>query len=366
MNRAVSWTLVRYLGLQFLASVGMVLASFLVIVFLFDFIEMLRRFGDKAGVGAGAVLVMSMLKLPSLIEETIPFATLFGATWSFARLSRSSELVVARAAGLSVWQFLGPSLAIGLLGGALLVMVYNPLAAAMIRAEESQEGRYSQSRPNILNISQNGLWLRQMNANGPAILNAQKVSEQGASLEGVQIIALDNRDRFQGLVRAQSAKLMPGFWELTGGEARWLGRENAPERIDRFATQLTRSQIEDSFASPKTMSFWELRRFIELAEQAGFGAAPHKLHFYSMVARPFLLCAMILLAATFALRVQRGRGLGLLVVGAVASGFLLYFAGSLTRALGISGIVPITLAAWAPAATATLFGVAFLLHLEDG
>jgi lipopolysaccharide export system permease protein len=245
-------------------------------------------------------------------------------------------------------------------------MVYNPIAAAMIRAEESQEARYSHSRPNILNISQNGLWLRQMNADGPAILNAQKVSEQGASLEGVQIIALDGRDRFQGLVRAQSARLMPGHWKLTGGEARWLGRENAPEKIERFATQLTRSQIEDSFASPKTMSFWELRRFIELAGQAGFGAAPHRLHFYTMVARPFLLCAMILLAATFALRVQRGRGLGFLVVGAVASGFLLYFAGSLTRALGISGIVPITLAAWAPAATATLFGVAFLLHLEDG
>lgn len=365
MNRAVSWTLVRYLGLQFLTSVGMVLASFLVIVLLFDFVEMLRRFSDR-GVSVGSIFVMSMLKMPSLIEETIPFATLFGATWSFARLSRSSELVVARASGLSVWQFLAPSLAIGLLGGALLITVYNPLAAALIRAEESRESRYTSTRPNILNISQNGLWLRQMNTDGPAILNAQKVSEQGAALEGVQIIALDDRDRFKGLVRAQGARLMPGYWELTGGEARWLGRENAPEKIDRFTTQLTRSQIEDSFASPKTMSFWELRRFIELAGLAGFSAAPHKLHFYTMLARPFLLCAMILLAATFALRVQRGRGLGFLAVGAVASGFLLYFAGSLTRALGLSGIVPITLAAWAPAATATLFGVALLLHLEDG
>jgi lipopolysaccharide export system permease protein len=366
MNRILPWTLARYLSLQFLFAVAMVLASFLVIVFLFDFVEMLRRFSDKAGVDAGTVLVMSLLKLPNLAEETIPFATLFGATWSFARLSRSSELIVARAAGLSAWQFLAPALAIGLVGGTALILIYNPIAAALIRSEESYEARYLHTRPSAFGISQNGLWLRQMNSEGPAILNAQRVSEQGAALEDVQILALDSADRFLSLIRATSARLQPGYWELTGGQVRWLGRENAPEPITRFETPLTRSQIGDSFASPKTMSFWELPRFIRLAEQAGFSAVPHRLHFYTMLARPFLLCAMILLAATFALRVQRGRGLGLLAVGAVFSGFLLYFAGSLTRALGLSGVVPVTLAAWAPAATATLLGVAFLLHLEDG
>jgi len=366
MIRFLPWTLTRYLGLQFLLAVGTVLAGFIVIVFLFDLIEMARRFSDKLNVDLGTVIVMSLLKMPNLAEETIPFATLFGATWSFARLSRSSELVVARAAGLSAWQFLAPAVASGIFGGIALVMIYNPIAAILIRSEESLEAKYTNAKPSVFGISSTGLWLLQRNREGPAFLNAQRVRDQGTSLDDVRIVAQDDKDHFLALIVAKSAQLQPGYWALTGGEVRWSGRENAPEPIDRFETPLTRSQIADSFASPKTMSFWELPRFIRLAEQAGFTAVPHRLHFYTMLATPLLLCAMILLAAVFALRVQRGRGLGFLVVGAVLAGFLLYFANTLTRALGMSGIVPITLAAWAPAAIATLLGVAFLLHLEDG
>lgn len=366
MTRFLPWTLSRYLGLQFLMAVGTVLAGFVIIVFLFDLIEMLRRFSDKPGINLGTVVLMSLLKMPNLAESTIPFATLFGAVWSFARLSRSSELIVARAAGLSAWQFLAPALAIAILGGVFLITVYNPVAAAMIRSEESFEGKYTNRKPSVFGISSTGLWLLQRNREGPAFVNAQRVRDQGTSLDDVRIVALDAQDRFRGVIIAKNAHLEGGYWALTDGQVSWAGRENYPEKVDRFETPLTRAQIADSFASPKTMSFWELPRFIRLAEQAGFTAVPHRLHFYTMLALPLLLCAMILVAAVFALRVQRGRGLGLLVVGAVAAGFLLYFASNLTRALGLSGIVPVTLAAWAPAATATLLGVALLLHLEDG
>ena len=366
MNRVLPWTLLRYLGMQFLIAVGTVLAGFMVIVFLFDFIETLRRFSAKGDLGIGSIIGMSLLKMPNLAEQTIPFATLFGATWCFARLSRSSELVVARASGLSAWQFLAPSIGLGIVGGALLVAIYNPVAALMIRKEEALEAKYSGSRPSVFGISPTGLWLRQMNREGPAVINAQRVRDQGAALDGVTIVVADTQDRFLGLIKAQGARLRDGYWELTGGEVRWAGRETTPEPIARFGTPLSRAQIEDSFVSPKTMSFWDLPRFIRLAEQAGFRATQHKLHFYTMLSTPLMLSAMILLAAVFALRVQRGRGIGLLIVGAVLSGFVFYFAGNLTRALGLSGVVPVTLAAWAPAAAATLLGVAFLLHLEDG
>ena len=342
------------------------LAGFLVVVFIFDLIAMLQRFGAKEGITFGTILSMSFLKMPNLLEETIPFATLAGATWSFARMSRSSELIVARAAGVSAWQFLAPSLCIAFLGGLILVMAYDPLAALMIESEEGLESKFLQSNTSLLDVSSTGLWLRQGDKGRATIINAQKVSEQGTRLEGVTMYVSNATGRFAGLVVAKVATLERGRWLLEGGEIRRTGSENAPQPIAEYSTSLTRSQIQDSFASPKTMSFWQLPRFIRLAEQAGFSALRHRLHYYSMLAKPLLLCAMIFLAAVFALRVQRGRGLGGLVVGAVLVGFLVYAASSFCNALGLAGVVPVTLAAWAPPATATLLGVAFLLHFEDG
>ncbi|MFZ1989170.1 MAG: LptF/LptG family permease [Alphaproteobacteria bacterium] len=261
---------------------------------------------------------------------------------------------------------MAPSLGLGFISGLVLIMAYDPLAAAMIEREEGLESKYLHSTTSLLDVSSTGLWLRQVNQDGPAIINAQKVSDHGARLEDVVIYTTTPQDRFTGIVTAKVATLEPGRWLLEHGVIRRVGSENEPVPIAEFGTELTRTQIQDSFASPKTMSFWQLPRFIRLAEQAGFSALRHRLHYYSMLATPLLLCAMILLAAVFALRVQRGRGLGYLAVGSMLTGFTLYAATSFSNALALGSVVPVTLAAWAPAATATLLGVAFILHFEDG
>jgi lipopolysaccharide export system permease protein len=359
------WTLAKYLATQFITAVATVLVGFLAIVFLFDLVAEWQRFGPH-NVGFPAMVTMSLLKMPNLIEETIPFATLAGATWAFSRLSRSSELIVARAAGISAWQFLSPAILISLVGGVFLILAYDPLAAAMMERYDGLQAKYLHNQQSLLDVSASGLWLRQMDGGVASIINAEKVSEQGAHLETVAIYMFSPKDKFLGLVTAKVANLEKGHWLLEGGEIRRIGSENRPEPIAEFGTTLTPSQIQDSFANPKSMSFWQLPHFIHLAQIAGFNALRHRLHFYSMLATPLLLCAMVLVSAVFALRVQRGRGLALLVVGAVTAGFGLYVSYSICKALGLSGVVPVTLAAWAPSATATLLGVAFLLHFEDG
>ena len=51
-------------------------------------------------------LGMALLKLPNLTEKMMPFAVMFGAIWCFARMTRSQELIIARASGVSAWLFL--------------------------------------------------------------------------------------------------------------------------------------------------------------------------------------------------------------------------------------------------------------------
>jgi len=114
------------------------------------------------------------------------------------------------------------------------------------------------------------------------------------------------------------------------------------------------------------MSFWDLPGFINLLEQSGFSAQRHRLHFNILLARPFLFSAMVLVAATFSLRMQRRGGTTLLIVSGVASGFLLYFLSNIVFALGISAKLPVLLAAWTPTGVAMIFGTSMLLHLEDG
>ena len=71
-----------------------------------------------------------------IAERILPFCVLIGAMSCYLGLSRRLELVIARSAGMSAWQFVRPGLFVAFWIGVLSVLAYNPLAAAA-RAESA-------------------------------------------------------------------------------------------------------------------------------------------------------------------------------------------------------------------------------------
>jgi len=89
-----------YIARQFFAWFCGVFGTMLIVTFLLDYLELLRRGGGRVQASWGVLLEMAALKMPHTAQEVMPFAILFGTMLAFWRLTRSNELVVARAAGV--------------------------------------------------------------------------------------------------------------------------------------------------------------------------------------------------------------------------------------------------------------------------
>jgi len=367
MAHRLSSTALMYVGRQYAASFGAVFGLFVGVVFLLDAIELLRRSSGKQEVSFATVLEMALFKLPHMVQELLPFAVLFGAMLAFWRVNRSSELVAIRAFGVSIWQFLLPVIVITAFVGIFKLAAFNPLAAMMTARFEQIEGKYLKHRQSVLAVSKTGLWLRQNNAEGQAVIHAATVSRDGVELSDVIIYFYSDGDVFERRADAKSAVLKQERWELRDV---WLSQPGQPNsqfvKTYLVPTDLTVDKIQESFASPDTVSFWELRSFIKVLEETGFSTIRHRLHFHSLIAEPLLLCAMTLIAAVFSLRHNRRTGGLVAIAGGVGAGFLLYFLTDVVSALGLSAAIPAALAAWIPAAASTLLGLSLLFHLEDG
>src|SRR5215210_8775378 len=118
-------TLGRYLALQFTKTILAVFGTVFALVFLLDFIELMRRAGDAEGATPSLLAHLSLFRAPAVAEQVFPFAVLFGSMTALLQLSRKLELVVARAAGVSAWQFLQPGLFVAALIGIVSVTAYN-------------------------------------------------------------------------------------------------------------------------------------------------------------------------------------------------------------------------------------------------
>jgi lipopolysaccharide export system permease protein len=360
-------TLSAYIARQFFGWFCGVFGAMAVITFLVDYIELLRRGAAKAQVSMATLLEMAALKLPHTAQEAMPFAILFGTMLAFWRLTRSNELVVARAAGISVWQFLTPAVLVAFGVGVVAVTMFNPIASSMEASYEKLNSRNLRQGADELSLSHAGLWLRQSDGKGGQIvIHGKKLASSRLELQGVSLFFFNKMTGFTSRVEASTASLEDGYWLIRSGE-RWTGSESPQAFAElRLPTELTTAKIEESFAPPDTMSFWDLPGFITLLEASGFSAQRHRLHFNVLLARPFLFCAMVLVAATFSLRMQRRGGATMLIVSGVFSGFILYFLSDIVTALGLSAKLPVLLAAWTPAGVSTIFGASMLLHLEDG
>jgi len=360
-----SWTLYRYLGQQFLIGVGIVYSAFLLLAVSIDVVDLLNRTAGRS-VPSGVIVGMAILQLPDLGQKLLPFAVLLGGVFAFVRLARNHELVATRAAGVSAWGFLAPPIAAAIALGIVAVLAITPLSARMLAQFAALEAKYIKGEASQLAVSENGLWLRQGNENEQSVIHALRVADQGVRLEDVLVFLYGANDRFSGRINANSAELRAGAWLLHNA---WVsGPDGSPTLHPTYTlpTTLTPSQIQESFASPETLSFWDLPHFIRAAQDAGFSATRYQLYLYTLLALPVLFASMVFMAASFTLRTGRERGLAQVVLISALCGFGVYFFSEMTRALGQSGILPTAFAATAPAAAAILIGMTLVFNQEDG
>ncbi len=359
-------TFQRYIARQFLSWFFATLLILAGVIAVFEFVEQIRLVSQRGDGSLLTALGLTAFKLPSSIELVFHFAVLIAAMFTFWRMTRSQELVVARAAGLSVWQFVLPVVMVALAIGIVRVTVFNPVSATLYGAYETVLDEATGEATAVYNLSRNGLWLRQRDAEGVAVIHAARSARDGRELQRMMILLYDDSETYRGRIDAERGSLQPEGWVLS--EA-WVTEGTAtPVFHERWVmpTALTLDTIQERFASPQTISFWDLPEFAETMAETGFSPVRYRMAYQALLSQPALMAAMVLIAAAFSIRPGRRTDGLLMVVGAIVTGFLVFVVGDIVVALGRAGSIPAPLAAWATAAVALLGGVAALLYLEDG
>lgn len=365
-------TLNLYLFRVFLTRVFVVMLILLFIVALLMFIESLRRAG-RADAGMDFALRLTLFEVPPVMAQVFPLVLMLGALATFQALSRSSELVIIRAAGVSALRFLLVPVLSAAVIGVIAVLFFNPIVAFSKQTAAEMRGEASRAASNVLSLSENRLWLRQGTETGQTVIQAARATRDGRVLFSVRLHEFDNENLLVSRIEANSATLGDGEWALRGVR-RWdlaatadgsLGEAERMVEL-RLPTNLDAERILESFAPPETVSFWALPGFIRQLERAGFSGRSHRLFFQTELARPLLFAAMVLIGAGFSLRHARFGQTGVMILLSILAGFVLYFFKDLSESLGNSGDIPVLLAAWAPPLAAILLAIGLLLHLEDG
>jgi lipopolysaccharide export system permease protein len=360
----MGWTLGRYFFFRYVTITIWFFLGLLALVFLIDFTELSGRTTGLPGFTYGTAVAISGLRMPMIMLQTVPFVGLFSAMATLVSLNRRYELVIARSAGVSAWQFLLPCCIGALLFGFVSVGLINPLAAHAFSLSEQIETQLRSGKSNTVSADA-APWIRQKTSTGDTIIGARAILNQGLEMADVVFFILDPKGNIVERKDAARAYLRDGYWDLQDVKTFRNGTIQ-PAASDRVPTNLKPEFVQERLARPETIPFYDLPGKIEVARSFGLKANAFAMQFDSLVALPFLLVAMTLIAATVSMRFARMGQSATMILGGVVAGFLLYVVSVLVKAFGVAGFVPTAIAAWVPVVVAMFFGVTFLLYKEDG
>jgi lipopolysaccharide export system permease protein len=360
----------KYLTKQLVFNFIGVLVVILGIIFLFEMVERLRRIAGNPDFGILFALQLAIARLPKTAEQVFPFVMMIAAIITFWRLSKTSEFIVMRAAGLSIWGFLTPLCIATFIIGLINITMINPLSANLYGMFETLERRMDTKNMNAMSFTDRGLWTREAQENNTVmVMNAKSLRHENEELllRNITIIELNEKTQPIRRISAFAGILKEGYFDLRDVKIYVAGKPIISQNNLSYKTVLDINKIEENFTDPEAISLWELPRIINFYEKSGFAVERLKTRFWSLIISPLFLTSMILLAAVFALRPNNRRGgVMYLIVGGIVTGFGTYFLTQVVYAMGVSGNIPVILSVITPTVIALLLSISLLLHLEDG
>lgn len=361
----------RYLSKQIVVTFLLVLMTVMAIIMMFDVIEALRRISGREDVGMSYVAKYALTRLPQTVDKVLPFIMMVAAMITFWKVSKSNEYVIIRSTGVSIWGFLTPVLLTVFLVGAVNVAFFNPISSKMYELHETIKYRFNTRNPEAVLFSSKGLWTREATKDGQILVIQAKSlrQEEGEklSMRDVSILKMDRESQILSRVEGLIGELKGNQFTLRGVKVFESGRETKTLPEISYQTGIDLQRIKENFIDPDAISVWELPDTIRFYESSGFSAQRHQMRYLSLLASPFLLMSMVLIAALFALRPNmRQGGVMFMIVAGITTGFVVYFSSQLVYAFGINGYIPIWFAVWAPILVVGLLGASAMLNMEEG
>jgi LPS export ABC transporter permease LptG len=336
-----------YVARSYLRIVGLAFVAMLGLFYIATFVDLSDKLFKKEATG-GMLVQFLWYSTPQFIYYVIPLATLLGALVTVGLLTRTSELTVMKACGISLYRMAVPLLLVALLGSLLLFSLEERLLARANRRAESLNAQIRGRTPRTFNAL-NRQWVAGREAR---IYHYALFDTERNEFSGLSTYALDDsRWRLASHNFAERARYAPSSgWAADQG---WRVSFNPRGIPDWEPWSNGRPEMEPpeyfETAPPdaELMTYSELQRHVRDLRSSGFNVVPLLVDLQRKLAFPLVTVVMTLLAVPFGVSTgRRGAmyGVGLAIGLAITYWVLM----SAFGAMGAGGLLPPLLAAWAP------------------
>ncbi len=353
----------RYILREFGRLFGVCMLGFILVYVLVDFFD---RFGTYLKYKPPIRLVISyfIFKIPLILTQLVPVATLGGVLLGLGLLARNNELTAMRACGVSTLQIARPLLAAAV-ALSIGIFAWNesvvPYCSERFRHIDNVEIK---KKPQKALLDDQGIWFH-----GKAgIYSIEQFDARKETILGLTVYDFTPGFELRRLIEIPSARWSDGKWILeTPVERSFDGGGNVETRSltpSEFTLPDPPQDLQVMQKEPDELNFSKLRRHIRELGRKGIDTTEPLVDLHLKLAVPFIPVAMVLIAVPLSTRNPRRRTLATSAGIGLSVGFSYWVLLALAVSLGHGGAIPPIVAAWTANIIFAVLGAFLFLGAE--
>ncbi|MCK5360910.1 MAG: LPS export ABC transporter permease LptG [Gammaproteobacteria bacterium] len=281
-----------------------------VLVGLFMFIQFLDEI-TRVGTGNYGfidMVIFLVLSTPRVIYEIFPMSALLGTMLGLSSLAVDSELIVMRAAGMSIMGIAGSvmkSASLIILTAVVIGEFISPYAET-----QAQRGRSIALQKSVTQHSDFGLWMRDDNS----IIQVGEMLPD-LSLLNIKIFEFDGKGNgtMKATAVAESGKFENNQWVLYNLRQSLFvdkGIKTIHLESANWHSSLGPEVLKVFLVRPEQLSALDLSRYIKHLQENSQNTERYELAFWQKISSPLAIIVMVLLGIPFVFRSVRSGGVG--------------------------------------------------------
>ena len=354
----------KYISKEFIKVVLNTILVFFCLGFIMNLFEEINYFKDL-DIKVYLPILLSLLIVPSLLYNMLPFIVLISGIWFFFKIKKSDEITALKISGMSNFSVILIPSFIAFLLGLFFITSINPFTSALVKKYEIIKGGYDRDQDYLAAITQNGIWIKEKSSNKNNIIRSSYLKNQ--HLLNVTIYQFDQDYNFQKRVEADSANISSLTWLLKNVKIIDSNGKILSNNIDSMSYNsiYDLNKIKSLYTNLETISFWKIAEEINLLEQRGYSTRQIETKLHKSLSFPFFLLAMVLLSGVFTLGTSFKENNFVYVFFGIITTVLVYFFNDFSAALGETEKLGIGIAVWMPILIIFIFSSVGIIYANQ-
>ena len=302
-----------------------ILINTVIIGILVLFLNLLEisRILEKDNTTLGFFLLLSFLKLPTIISEIIPFVIIISIAFLFKNLISNNELISIRNLGFSILDVFKPIAITIFLFGLFILLIINPLSANF---EKNYNILTSKNYPNMYSIKfiNEGMWIKNISENNNKnFINITKINLNNMNAEKIKILNVSNK--FNKIMIAEKGEIVDKIFKLKKVSILNINTDKL-EKVDFYNMILNfdKSNIIDSILNFKFIPFYKYREHINNLKKFNLHSSEVSLYYLSEILKPIFLVIIGFAVMGFAGKFKRNENFFKVLFISILIGFLIF------------------------------------------